>query len=85
MADKEILIKVVGQSLPIYTMNCSLLPKIFCEDLHHILARFWWEDTEESRCIHWLSWENLCRPKSDGALGFRSLYEFNLAILTKRG
>lgn len=81
MAGKEILIKVLGQSLPIYNMNCFLLPKTFCEDLHRILARFWWEDTEESRRIHWHSWENLCRPKLDGGLGFLSLYEFNLALL----
>lgn len=26
VAGKEILIKVVGQSLPIYSMNCFLLP-----------------------------------------------------------
>lgn len=40
-AGKEILIKVVGQSLPIYSMNCFLIPKAFCEELQCILYRFW--------------------------------------------
>lgn len=82
---KEIVIKVVGQSLPIYSMNCFLFPKTFCEDLQCILCRFWWSDSESSRLIHWLSWENMCRPKKEGGLGFRSLYEFNLALLAKHG
>lgn len=51
----EILIKVVGQSLLIYTMNYFLIPKFFYEDLQRILCRFWWGDNESFRRIHWLS------------------------------
>lgn len=72
-AGKEILIKVVGQSLPIYSMNCFLLPKAFCEELQSILCRFWWGDNESSRRIHWLSWDNICRPNKEGGLGFQVL------------
>lgn len=42
-AGKDIFIKIVGQSLLIYLMNCFLLPKTFCEDLQRILSQFWWE------------------------------------------
>lgn len=84
-AGKEVFIKMVGQSLPIYSMNCFLFPKAFYKDLQRILCCFLWGDNESSRHIHWLSWGNICLPKKEGGLGFRSLYEFNLALLAKQG
>lgn len=35
--------------------------------------------------IHWLSWERLSKFKSTSGLGFRNLYEFNVALLGKQG
>ena len=40
-AGKDILIRVVAQTLPSYTMSCFLLPKTFCNTLHQMCARFW--------------------------------------------
>lgn len=82
---KEVLIKVVRQSLPTYSMNFFLLSKAFCEDLQRILYRFWWGDNKSSRRIYWLSWDTMCLPKKEEGLGFRSLFEFNLALLAKQG
>ena len=39
---KEILIKVVAQSIPTYTMGVFLLPMRLCNDLNAMCARFWW-------------------------------------------
>ncbi|KAL8155862.1 hypothetical protein AgCh_001058 [Apium graveolens] len=35
--------------------------------------------------IHWLSWDKLVIHKDKGGMGFRSLRDFNLAILGKQG
>ncbi|XP_070679365.1 uncharacterized protein [Malus domestica] len=37
-AGRELLMKVVAQALPSYAMNCLLLPKTFCDDLHQLMA-----------------------------------------------
>ncbi|KAI5353126.1 hypothetical protein L3X38_006019 [Prunus dulcis] len=83
--EREILIKVVAQAIPIFTMSCFLLPKYFCDDLNRMMASFWWNSSNDDKTIHWLPWDKLCLPKADGGLGFRNLYDFNLALLAKQG
>ena len=52
-AGREIFIKVVVQAMPLYTMNCYLLPQSLCQDLHQLCAQFWWGGTEDKRAMHW--------------------------------
>lgn len=40
-AGRELLVKVVAQSIPLYVMSCFLLPRYFCNDLNQLVARFW--------------------------------------------
>ncbi|XP_024196518.1 uncharacterized mitochondrial protein AtMg00310-like [Rosa chinensis] len=82
---KELLIKVVTQAIPSYVMSCFELPKHLCQEMHRLMAGFWWGDADNGRKIHWLAWEKLCCPKSEGGLGFRNMHFFNLALLAKQG
>lgn len=84
-AGKDLLIRVVAQALPSYTISCFLLPKQFCESLHQMCAKFWWGSKSDNRKIHWMSWSRLCQPKEIGGMGFRDLYAHNLALLAKQG
>ncbi|KAK9950614.1 hypothetical protein M0R45_006095 [Rubus argutus] len=84
-AGKEVMIKAVIQSIPTYVMSCFELPKQICQDIHQLMARFWWGDKADEKKIHWVSWEKLCVSKSEGGLGFRNLNSFNLALLAKQG
>ena len=85
IAGKETLIKAVAQAIPIYTMQCFMLPKSFCHDLNSMVSKFWRGQQTGRDKIHWLKWGKLCKAKDGGGLGFRDLHLFNLALLAKQG
>jgi hypothetical protein len=53
------------------------------DDLEHIIHNFWWGDELNKKKMHWLSWDNLTRPKAQGDTGFRYLRVFNQALLAR--
>lgn len=82
---REILIKVVAQATPTYTMNYFKLPNSLCSKINSMVGGFWWGNKDKERKIPWVSWKNLCKPKVDRCMGFWDLKAFNLALLAKQG
>ena len=80
---REVLIKVVLQAMPTYTMGCFLLPKSLCKDIESLNSKSWWGFKGDTKKIHWLGWEKLCLPKCQGGLGYKDEENFNLALLGK--
>ena len=51
-----------------------------------MLNSIWWgSKSSGGRGINWCRWEQLCKPKTVGGLGFKKLYDFNLSLLSKQG
>jgi hypothetical protein len=84
MGSKEILLKAVIQSIPVFTMGLFKISKSICKEITDAMAAFWWGDTEEQKRMHWSSWWKMCTPKTEEGMGFRDLHAFNLAMLAKQ-
>ena len=72
-AGREILIKAMAQTLSMYTASCFKLPSGLCHEIEALIQRFFWGQRGDGRKVHWIRWEDLCKPKSQGGLGFKDL------------
>ena len=77
-----------------YKSGCPSHPYIYhallqtafglCNELEGLIRRFWWGQRGDQRNIHWVRWEELCKPKSEGGMGFKDLALFNDALLANQ-
>uniref|UniRef100_A0A803PNP5 Reverse transcriptase n=1 Tax=Cannabis sativa TaxID=3483 RepID=A0A803PNP5_CANSA len=83
-AGRATLIQSVALSLPIYTMSTCKVPLSTCRELDALIRKYWWTgDVSKGRFTATVSWDNICRPKRLGGLGFRRLEDTNQALLDK--
>jgi hypothetical protein len=65
-------------------MSCFKLPRGLCEHINSIIRSFWWGLKQGKKKPHWVSWEAMTRPNSDGGLRFKDMELFNLALLARQ-
>jgi hypothetical protein len=82
-AGKEVLLKVVIQAIPSYSMTVFLLPKALRLEINSLMQKFWWGHQKKKSSIPWMSWSRMGLLKSRGGMGFRDLHFFNKALLAK--
>lgn len=44
-----------------------------------------WSDNKEGKGVRWKTWAKLCGSKKEGALGFRRVHDFSVALLCRQG
>ncbi|KAK2407238.1 hypothetical protein QL285_042882 [Trifolium repens] len=85
-AGREVLIKLVLQSIPTYFMSIFTIPSPLCDEIEKTMNSLWWGHSgARNKGIHWMSWDKFSLHKNDGRMGFKNLIAFNLALLGKQG
>jgi hypothetical protein len=65
-------------------MRVYLIPDSIIFDIERMLNSFWWGDGSNHKCIRWLAWDRLTKPKADGGLGYRDFHAFNMSLIAKQ-
>lgn len=84
-AGKAVLIKAIAQSIPTYVMGVIRLPDELCDQIEKLMNGYWWSSQCDNSGIRWMTWRRMALPKASGVMGFRTLWEFNTAMLAKQG
>ncbi|XP_072067045.1 uncharacterized protein [Arachis hypogaea] len=66
-----------------FNMQHGKIPIGVCKEIQKCQKRFIWGEEQNTRKIHAINWETLCRPKLQGGLGFRKITIMNEAFLMK--
>lgn len=84
-ASRGILIQSVLNAMPSYIMQTVELPMSVIKSMERYIRKFFWDELDGTRKLYFMSWGELCTPKEQGGLGFKSLRKMNLAFLVKLG
>ena len=79
---RQLVISVL-QSLKLYWMAIFVFPSAVIHELDSCFCDFLWAqgDSSKGRCK--VAWSLLCRPRTNGGLGFKQLTEWNRALVAK--
>lgn len=77
------LIASVLSSLQVLWSSVFILPKAVSDDIERIIRGFLWCQGEYKRGKAKVRWNEVCKPKKQGGLGFKDLYTWNVALMAK--
>ncbi|KAJ9540805.1 hypothetical protein OSB04_027311 [Centaurea solstitialis] len=77
------LVTSVLQSMQLYWMSIYVLPSSVVHELEACFRDFLWAQGDSSKGKCKVSWEAVCRPISNGGLGFKRIGAWNRAFIAK--
>lgn len=58
-------------------------PKGVIDQIHKIMAIFFWRITGGAKDKHWVPWEQMCLARKEEGAGFRSLHHVANSLFAK--
>ena len=77
------LINSVLLSIHMYWAQVFVLPKSVLQGIERICRAFLWSGNFQCTAPGLVAWDNLCRRRNEGGLGFHELKTWNLALMGK--
>ncbi|KAI0497161.1 hypothetical protein KFK09_020383 [Dendrobium nobile] len=72
MAGRATLIRTSLLASPMYLLTHSDVPKGVLNTIERMTRQFMWQKDAQNRGIHYVPWNELCRPAALGGLGFHA-------------
>ncbi|KAF6147220.1 hypothetical protein GIB67_039350 [Kingdonia uniflora] len=83
MQGKVIQIQYVLSSIFVYNMGIYKWPISVIQEGERYIINFLWSGSSDTMKAYTVSWEKVCKPRSEGGLGIRILKDINLSLLMK--
>ena len=83
LGGRYILLKSILESIPIYWLSLSKVPKSILDKFCSLCYGFLWSRNKEENTIPMVKWNQLARLKSMGGWGFKNLFLFGRALVAK--
>ncbi|GJW24413.1 RNA-directed DNA polymerase, eukaryota, reverse transcriptase zinc-binding domain protein, partial [Tanacetum coccineum] len=77
------LVQSVLSSMQVFWSSVFILPKTIAYDIERIMRDFVWNYGEFKRGKAKVNWDIVCKPKVEGGLGIKSLFSWNIALMSK--
>ena len=69
--------------MQVYWSSLFILPKKVIREIDSILRSFLWSGVDLKMHSAKIAWNNVCKPKGEGGLGFKEMVVWNRAAITK--
>ena len=83
LAGRLQLISSVLASIQVYWPSLFMLPSSVCEQIDKRFKRFLWNRGDNAQGKASVAWKDVCKPKSQGGLGIKSVQLWNKALMVK--
>lgn len=77
------LVNSVLMSIHVYLWQLFILPKSVLKEVNNICISFLWTRTSNDCKFGAIAWDDLCKSKSTGGLGFRNILKWNVIVVFK--
>nr|GEX68190.1 zf-RVT domain-containing protein [Tanacetum cinerariifolium] len=78
------LVASILASMQVYWASVFILPRTVVKDIDRLLKGFLWCQGDLSKRKPKVAWKQICRPKNEGGLGIKNLYDWNEHLLSLR-